>query len=47
MKKLIISVSILLLSSLGAMAQKMEAVSKIVDCGQSVYKSPATAEFEI
>ena len=47
MKKLIISVSILLLSSLVAMAQKMEAVSKIVDCGQSVYKSPATAEFEI
>lgn len=44
---MIISVAILLLSSLGAGAQKMETANKIVDCGQSVYQSPATAEFEI
>ena len=35
------------LASLGASAQKIEAVNRVVDCGQTVYRSPATAEFEI
>ena len=47
MKKLFISVSLLALSSLGAMAQKMEATNKIVDCGQVTYYSPTTVEFEV
>lgn len=47
MKKLFISAVLLTLASLGASAQKIEAVNKVVDCGQTVYMSPATAEFEI
>lgn len=47
MKKLFISASLLVLSSLGASAQKIEAVNKIVDCGQVTYQTPATVEFEI
>ena len=47
MKKLFISAVLLTLASLGASAQKVEAVNKVVDCGQTVYMSPATAEFEI
>ena len=47
MKRIFISASLLVLASLGASAQKIEAVNKVVDCGQTVYQSPATAEFEI
>ena len=47
MKKIFISASLLVLASLGASAQRIEAVSKIVDCGQVAYKTPATAEFEL
>lgn len=46
MKRLYISVALALLS-LGASAQKIEAVNKIVDCGQITYQSPTTAEFEV
>lgn len=47
MKKLYISAAMLMLCSLGASAQNIEAVNKIVDCGQTTYQSPATAEFEV
>lgn len=47
MKRIFISVALLAFVSLGASAQKMEAASKVVDCGQTVYQSPATAEFEV
>lgn len=46
MKRLYISVALALMS-LGASAQKIEAVNKIVDCGQITYQSPTTAEFEV
>ena len=47
MKRIFISVALLAFVSLGASAQKMEAANKIVDCGQTVYQSPTTAEFEV
>lgn len=48
MKKIFISALVFCAcSSLGVSAQKMEAVNRMVDCGQTVYMSPATAEFEI
>lgn len=47
MKKIFISALVFAFSSLGASAQKIEAANKIVDCGQTVYNSPATADFEI
>ena len=46
MKKLYISIAMALVS-IGASAQKMEAVNKVVDCGQITYLTPATAEFEV
>ena len=46
MKKLFISASLFLVS-LAANAQKIETANTIVDCGQTVYQSPATAEFEV
>ena len=47
MKKFFICASLFALVSLGASAQKIEAINKIVDCGQTTYQSPATAEFEV
>lgn len=47
MKRLFMSAALFSLAVLGASAQKIEAVNKIVDCGQTIYRSPATAEFEI
>lgn len=47
MKKLVISASLLAMSTMNVMAQKMEATNKVVDCGQVTYFSPATVEFEV
>lgn len=47
MKIKFITVSALMLASAAANAQRIEAVSKVVDCGQTTYNTPATAEFEI
>ena len=47
MKKLFVCVSLLALSSLGVSAQKIDAVNAVVDCGQTTYRTPATAEFEL
>lgn len=47
MNKSFIAATILLFASLSANAQKIEAVNNVVDCGQTVYQSPTTAEFEI
>lgn len=47
MKKLYISALLIALGTMETSAQKIEAVNKIVDCGQTVYQSPTTAEFEI
>ena len=47
MKRLYISALCLAFSTLAVNAQKIEVANKIVDCGQTVYKSPATAEFEV
>lgn len=46
MKKLFISASLFLVA-LAASAQKIVTANTIVDCGQTVYQSPATAEFEV
>ena len=37
----------LTLAIMGANAQRMEAINKVVDCGQVTYQTPTTAEFEI
>ena len=37
----------LTLAIMGASAQRMEAINKVVDCGQVTYQTPTTAEFEI
>ena len=47
MKKFFICASLFAFVSLGVSAQKIEAINKIVDCGQTTYQSPATAEFEV
>ncbi len=47
MKKLYISALFLALNAIGVSAQKIEAINKIVDCGQVTYQDPVTAEFEI
>lgn len=47
MKKYFFTAALLVACSLSASAQKLEATSKIVDCGQITYQSPATAEFEV
>lgn len=47
MKRLFISVSLLALSAVAVNAQKMEAVNKIIDCGQVAYQTPATVEFDV
>jgi len=47
MKKFFICASLFAFMSLGVSAQKIEAINKIVDCGQTTYQSPATAEFEV
>lgn len=47
MKKIYISAIFLALNALAVSAQKIEAINKIIDCGQTTYQSPATAEFEI
>ena len=47
MKKLFISASLFLMGALAASAQKIVTANTIVDCGQTVYQSPAIAEFEV
>lgn len=37
----------LVLAITAANAQKMETINKVVDCGQVLYQTPTTAEFEI
>lgn len=47
MKRTFITVSLLALTVVGAGAQRMETINKVVDCGQVAYQTPTTAEFEI
>ena len=47
MKRLYIPAVLLAMSSLGVNAQKIATANKIVDCGQVMFRSPVTAEFEI
>lgn len=47
MKRLYISAAILAMSALGTAAQKIDVANKVIDCGQTVYCVPATAEFEL
>lgn len=47
MKKIFISVALLTMPLFGAMAQNIMATNEIIDCGQVMYQSPATADFEV
>ena len=47
MKKIFISVALLALPFFGAMAQSIVATNQIIDCGQVLYQTPATFDFEV
>ena len=47
MKKIFISVALLALPFFGAMAQSIVATNEIIDCGQVLYQTPATFDFEV
>lgn len=47
MKKKILLSALLALAAMGASAQRLEATSEVIDCGQVLYNHPATVEFEI
>ena len=47
MKKIFISVALLTMPLFGAMAQNIVATNEIIDCGQVMYQSPATVDFEV
>ena len=47
MKKIFISVALLALPFFGAMAQSIVATNQIIDCGQVLYQTPATFNFEV
>ena len=47
MKKLFISASLFLMVALAASAQKIVTANTIVDCGQTVYQSPAFFVFVV
>ena len=47
MNKRIIACAMTAISMLPAMAQKIETSGDVIDCGQVLFRSPVTAEFEI